>query len=90
LKDIKEWMECAKQNDVESMRTKLAAEPSLLNAAQSGIGNTALHWAAARSSQQVLQFLLDKKADACIRNSSGSTPLHSAVLSPQIDFLISI
>lgn len=78
-KDIKEWIEYAKHNDVESMRSKLAEQPSLLNAAQSGIGNSALHWAAARSSQQVVQFLLDKRADASIRNASGSTPLHSAV-----------
>ena len=79
IKEIREWMECAKQNNVESMRAQYAAQPLLLDAAQSGIGNTALHWAAAKSSQQVLQFLLERKASPALQNSSGSTPLHSAV-----------
>ena len=79
IKEIREWMECAKQNNVERMRALYAAQPLLLDAAQSGIGNTALHWAAAKSSQQVLQFLLEKKASPALQNSSGSTPLHSAV-----------
>ncbi len=79
IKEIRDWMECAKQNNVESMRAMYASQPLLLDAAQSGIGNTAMHWAAAKSSQQVLQFLLEKKASPTLVNSSGSTPLHSAV-----------
>ena len=79
IKEIREWMECAKQNNVESIRALYGAQPLLLDAAQSGIGNTALHWAAAKSSQQVLQYLLEKKASPTLMNSSGSTPLHSAV-----------
>jgi ankyrin repeat protein len=79
VKEIREWMENAKQNDVEGMRSQYSAQPSLLDVAQSGIGNTAMHWAAARSSEQALQFLLDQKASTSVRNSSGCTPLHSAV-----------
>eukprot|EP00292_Cryptomonas_paramecium_P026489 CAMPEP_0113713586 /NCGR_PEP_ID=MMETSP0038_2-20120614/32086_1 /TAXON_ID=2898 /ORGANISM="Cryptomonas paramecium" /LENGTH=64 /DNA_ID=CAMNT_0000640353 /DNA_START=125 /DNA_END=316 /DNA_ORIENTATION=+ /assembly_acc=CAM_ASM_000170 len=52
VKELREWMDSAKANNVDAMRTLLAAQPGLLNAAQSGIGNTALHWAAARSSVQ--------------------------------------
>ena len=79
VKEIREWMENAKQNNVEGMRSQYSAQPLLLDAAQSGIGNTAMHWAAAKSSEQALQFLLDQKASTTVRNSSECTPLHSAV-----------
>ena len=79
IKEIREWMDNAKQNNVEGLRSQFAAQPLLLDAAQSGIGNTAMHWAAARSSEQALQFLLEQKASTSVRNSSGCTPLHSAV-----------
>jgi len=81
-------MESAKQNNVESMRSQLAAQPLLLDCAQSGIGNTAMHWAAARSSEQALQLLLEMRASTSVKNSSGSTPLHSAV-SPSFITLLS-
>jgi len=54
---------------------------------QGGIGNTALHWAAARDSQQALAFLLKRGAATSVRNASGATPLHSAAANGAVSAL---
>ena len=43
-----------------------------------GIGHTALHWAAARGDQQIMEWLLSLGADIDARNTSEATPLHTA------------
>ena len=76
--ELREFMETAKRNDVDGLGKCLLERPSLLNAPQGGIGNTALHWAAARDCQQSLLFLLQSGAVTSVQNSSGATALHSA------------
>lgn len=44
LLEMKEWLACLKNGDLEGMKGLLRAHPSLLNAKQPGIGNSALHW----------------------------------------------
>ena len=42
--EMKEWLACLKNGDLERMKELLRAHPSLLDAKQPGIGNSALHW----------------------------------------------
>jgi hypothetical protein len=76
--ELKEWIECAKGNDTEGIKARFAKQPSLLDAGFGGIGNTALHWSAARDHIQIVSFLVKSGANLDVRNSSGATPLHSA------------
>ena len=56
---LKMWIDSAKNNDIASMQDLLNTHTSLLNAKQSGIGNSALHWAAFKDNTQVIS--LEKK-----------------------------
>jgi hypothetical protein len=88
--ELKEWLACVKNGDLERMRELMRAHPSLLNAQQAGIGHAALHWAAARDSKLELNFLLESKADLNVRNSAGATPLHSAATNGKVGALTSL
>jgi len=88
--ELKEWLACVKNGDLERMRELMRAHPSLLNAQQAGIGHAALHWAAARDSKLELNFLLESKADLSVRNSAGATPLHSAATNGKVGALTSL
>ncbi len=48
-------------------------------AVSGGLGNTALHWAAAKDNLTIVAFLLENGADVRVKNSSGDTALDSAV-----------
>ena len=87
MPELKEWMDFFKNSnsDMDRMEQLLSQHPSLLNAKQGGIGNTALHWAAARDKTTELRFLLDKNATLSPRNSAGATPLHSAATHGQVN-----
>ena len=43
-----------------------------------GLGNTALHWAAAKDQTAAVRFLLGRGADVTALNKNSSTALHSA------------
>jgi ankyrin repeat protein len=51
-----------------------------INEGTSDNGNTPLHYAAAFSNSQIIQFLIDNGADINATNNSGFTPLHVALL----------
>jgi hypothetical protein len=74
----KAWLDAAKRGALGEMQSMHARTPELLSWRQPGIGNSALHWAAARNHEVVLQWLLDTGIDADIENGSGGTALHTA------------
>ena len=77
-------MDAAKAGDVDGLAQCLAAEPWLLsnrseNPSEKQLGNSALHWAAARGKPAALQWLLGRDGvDVNLRNEAGGTALHSA------------
>ncbi len=56
----------------------LEQEPGELTHATDKTGKTALHWAAARGNDALVQLLLDHDADIDARDTNGNTPLHLA------------
>ena len=65
------------------MQAILAAHPEVLSYRGKGcslgfIGHTALHWAAAKGSVLLLDWLLERGADPNLGNNAGSTALHVA------------
>ena len=83
-RSVKAWMDAAKAGDVDGLAQCLAAEPWLLsnrseNTSEKQLGNSALHWAAARGKPAALQWLLGRDGvDVNLRNEAGGTALHSA------------
>ena len=83
-RSVKAWMDAAKAGDVDGLAQCLAAEPWLLsnrseNTSEKQLGNSALHWAAARGKPAALQWLLGRDGvDVNLRNEAGRTALHSA------------
>ena len=78
------WMGAAKRGEVEQLERLLAAEPWLLlnrseKTAESLLGNTALHWAAANGCLAAVEWLLAREGmEVSKQNHGGGTPLHSA------------
>jgi len=85
--ELREWFLCVKGSNLDRMQEMFIAHPSLLNAPQPGIGNSALHFAAARDSMYELRFLLENKANILVYNSAGATPLHSATMNGSVNAL---
>ena len=56
----------------------LSDSAHLLDHQDRAVGNSALHWAAAKDHLQLVTFLLQRGADIALANSSGGTALHSA------------
>ena len=88
----KDFLAAAKRGDVEELTRLLGAgnAQELLSfrgagTADSVIGNTALHWAAAKGWDGALSLLLRAGADVGARNNGDSTPLASAAISGQSD-----
>lgn len=71
----------ARTDNVQLFTSVTMAEPRVpydVNFAD-GIGNTALHYACAQASIQVIDALLDEEVDVDVRNRlEGNTPLHEA------------
>ena len=76
--DGKAWLDLAKSGSTAEMKEMLGTKPSLLQYKQPGIGNSALHWAAARNHEACIVWLTEAGMDPNIVNGSGATALHSA------------
>ncbi|GAB1355016.1 hypothetical protein MASR1M12_37560 [Erysipelotrichia bacterium] len=68
----------AARKSVDEMVLSLASAGASVNHADS-LGNTALHFAAAQSDPDMVQLLLDLKAERAVQNHLGRTPLMEAV-----------
>jgi ankyrin repeat protein len=76
----KQFIQAAKKANIETLKTLLASDPSLLNARDKD-GSTALHCAAWKDHRAVVTFLLGAGADVNAVNENdhwGTTPLHAA------------
>jgi ankyrin repeat protein len=69
------FLEASKAGDFVAVRTLLNDDPSVLNAKDEQFGATALHWAALRGHQAVVALLIERGADASLKNKAGETPL---------------
>lgn len=79
-KEQKNIIRAAKNGDVETVRTLLQADPTLLDARDKD-DSTPLHCAAWKGHLPVVTLLLDMGADIGARNQNdhwGDTPLHAA------------
>ncbi|KAH9481869.1 Ankyrin repeat-containing protein C6C3.08 [Psilocybe cubensis] len=59
------------------LRSLLAEDPKLVNSVDAD-GRTPLHWAASSGSAELVQFLIDQKAEVDKVDGSGWSPLHIA------------
>ncbi len=83
-----DFLAAAKDGDVDRLRTLLSAADaasSLVRYRGEGtpdavVGNTALHWAAAKGHAKCIDALIAAGADTHGRNNGDSTPLQAAVL----------
>lgn len=64
---------------ITEVRKRLEANPSLINA-PSGPEGSPLHFAVLKNSMSLVRWLFAHGADANVRDSSGETPLHGAVI----------
>jgi hypothetical protein len=77
--DIQQWIGAARTDKLGLAEALLRRHgPQLLDVRAQSIGNTALHWAAAKNHERMLVWLLDSGADISPRNASGYTPIHVA------------
>lgn len=69
--------DAARRNDLNEITRLLASDQGLVNAADYD-GRTPLHVAAAEGRSEVIDFLLQKGADASLKDRFGCTALHDA------------
>ena len=79
-----------KSGDSDTIKASLAEDPSLLvyrgaGTPDANIGNSAVHWAAAKGHPNVLALLLEAKGDPHARNNGDSTPLSTAVMAGSVE-----
>ncbi|KAJ0988845.1 hypothetical protein J5N97_007201 [Dioscorea zingiberensis] len=74
--------EFAQEDDLHGVRSKLAENPSLLNARSNFMLQTPLHLAAGHNNSKIVKFLLEwqgtEKIELEATNMFGETPLHAA------------
>lgn len=76
----KEFIRAAKSGNVEKLRLLLETDPKVIHARDTD-GSTALHCAAWKGRQAVVDFLLSAGADVNLHSNNehwGTTPLHAA------------
>ena len=83
MQNGKEFLEAAKSGDRATMEALLQTQPELLAYNGKGIslgliGHSALHWAAAKGQDVLVQWLIGQGANMEQRNSAESTALHTA------------
>jgi ankyrin repeat protein len=76
----RQFITAAKRGDLRSLESLLASDPSLIGARDSD-GSTALHCAAWKGHEGVVEWLLGAGADVRVHNENdhwGTTALHAA------------
>ena len=72
-----EIQDAAKDGNLDKVKALVQANPKLVTS-KDAEGKTALHWAATGGHKEVVQFLLDSKADVHAKDNDGKTPLDLA------------
>ena len=80
---LRRWFTAA-AGEIVALRTMAERWPPLLTRASAGVGNTALHWAAAKGHASAVRLLIKTGAPLEQRNESGATPLHSAAANGEL------
>ncbi|KAG8466653.1 hypothetical protein KFE25_008032 [Diacronema lutheri] len=82
--DGREWLAAARKEDFATLRRLYdKAGAALVNYCGKGtsygfVGNSALHWAAAKNNTALIKWLLSVGAQLDVGNGDNATPLHSA------------
>ena len=71
-------IEAAKSGNAERVKALLKADPGLINAVDSGIGATALHWALIYGKKEVIKTILAYDPDVNKTEAHGGTTMHWA------------
>lgn len=97
-RDVNGWTplhHAASRGDVEWLRRLLAMDGAAVDirvhnadAYSAEWGNTPLHYAARDGRREACQFLLQRGADVNARNQRGQTPLHRALIDPELVWLL--
>jgi ankyrin repeat protein len=77
----------ARQNDVATLHTLLAATSRADVNQKSADGTTALHWAAYNDNQELVEKLIEAGADVDAKNEFGSTPMSEAAVRGSVPVL---
>ena len=67
----------ARDGDLVKVKMLIQADPKLVSK-KDGDGRTPLHWAAAEGHKEVVEFLLENKADVQAKDNDGQTPYQLA------------
>lgn len=76
--EVEKFLRAARSRDVADCSRMLKDKPELVNSVEAG-GYSALHFAAFNGDVEMLQLLLEHKADLNAENFDGNTPLVMAV-----------
>ncbi|MEW5303195.1 MAG: hypothetical protein WDW36_005911 [Sanguina aurantia] len=82
---VRDWLAAARGCDLSLLQMYHSAEPRLLLAQGPGLGQTALHWLAAKGSSEGVAWMLSRGAPVDMVNAEEATPLHSAARNGQLE-----
>ncbi|MEW5309647.1 MAG: hypothetical protein WDW38_001520 [Sanguina aurantia] len=82
---VRDWLAAARGCDLSLLQMYHSAEPRLLLAQGPGLGQTALHWLAAKGSSEGVAWMLSRGAPVDMTNAEEATPLHSAARNGQLE-----
>ncbi|KOO29919.1 hypothetical protein Ctob_014476 [Chrysochromulina tobinii] len=74
----KEFLDAAMGGRVEDLAAMFLVNETIIHFRGTGLGQTALHWAAAKGHTKAVKWLLDNGAIIDAKNGNSSTPLHAA------------
>ena len=74
----KEFLDAAMGGRVEDLAAMFSVNETIIHFRGTGLGQSALHWAAAKGHTKAVKWLLDNGAIIDAKNGNSSTPLHAA------------
>jgi hypothetical protein len=74
----KEFLDAAMGGRVEDLAAMFLVNETIIHFRGTGLGQSALHWAAAKGHTKAVKWLLDNGAIIDAKNGNSSTPLHAA------------
>ena len=74
----KAWLDAARNGQAKDLASLLTENPTIVHYRGVGLGQTALHWAATKGHEAIVQWLLRNHAPLEAKNANGARPLHAA------------